>query len=211
MTQLDVRETEDGNHPVVKVLVAILAVLVIVVGAAVVIGSRKPAGPERIVGEPLLHNPLARGEAFRDDYERFRFIPPPDWSLQAKSMPAPGKEKDDRILAKFKNLVQDTTTSWMTVRVCNLPPNLTLAECLAKKAPGEDWKQISATQEFDLHGVPAARAIYGGKFDKYDFVRETVAVRKRDRTYLISGVHYAPDSKSRDLIRASMLTCQWDD
>jgi hypothetical protein len=62
-----------------------------------------------------------------------------------------------------------------------------------------------------LHGISAARATYKGKFDKYDFCRETIAVRKRDRVYLISGIYYAPDTKSRDLIREAALTCRWDD
>lgn len=169
--------------------------------------NRKPVA-EALPSRPLLVNDEPD---FRDADEHFRFVPPEKWSMQERSVAAPHFEKDDRTLVKFKNLVTGTTTSWMTVKVVKEPMDVPLAKCLTKRAPGGDFRQVGVIEDIDLKGRPAARIAWKGKFDGHDFIRETVAARRGDRVYLISGVYYATDMASRKLIRESASTCEWDD
>ena len=171
-------------------------------------GCARPNLPVAMPSRPLL---VSDGREFRDDDEHFRFMPPENWSMQLRSVADPENEKADRPLVKYKNLVTDTITSWMTVKVVKEPVDVPLEKCLAKRSPGADWRQVGKVEELDLHGRPAARIAWKGKFDGHDFIRETVAARRGERLYLVSGVYYATDNASRDLIRKAVSTCQWDD
>jgi hypothetical protein len=153
---------------------------------------------------------LSDDKEFRDEHEHFHFNPPPKWNIQARSAAAPEHEDDDRLLAKFKNLVDNTTPCWMVIRVARMPEDLSLPDCLRKKKP-KDWTEVGKIEEFEIKGRPVARAVWKGNYDGYPWIRESTAARRGNRVYFISGEYHEPDKAGRDLIRQATETCEWDD
>ena len=146
---------------------------------------------------------------FRDSHERLHFMPPPKWSMQARSMAAPKHEDEDRLLVKYKNLVQGTTTSWMTVKVATMPAELSLAECLLKRKAA-DQTLVGKAEEITIKGRPAARITVKEQVEGYPFIRETTAMRRGERVYFLSGIYYEKDKDSPKLIRESVESCELD-
>src|SRR5262249_13344313 len=93
-------------------------------------GCTRPNLPLGMPSRPLL---VSEYREFRDDNEHFRFLPPENWSMQLRSVADPENEKADRPLVKYKNLVTDTITSWMTVKVVKEPVDSPLEKCLVKR------------------------------------------------------------------------------
>src|SRR5262249_44964440 len=169
-------------------------------------GCNPPPKGRTEQGTPLF---LTDEKEYRDDHERLHFVPPPKWSMQARSMAAPKHEDEDRLLVKYKNLVQGTTTSWMTLRVATMPAELSLADCLLKKKAA-DQTLVGKAEEITIKGRPAARITVKEQVEGYPFIRETVAMRRGERVYFLSGIYYEKDKDSPKLIRESVETCELD-
>ncbi len=165
--------------------------------------NRPPVGKtER--GTPLF---LTDERDFRDSQERLHFMPPPKWSMQARSQAAPKHELDDRLLVKYKNLVQGTITSWMTVRVAKMPEELSLADCLLKRKAA-DQTQVGKIEDLEIRGRPAARITVKEQVEGYPFIRETTAFRRGERVYFLSGIWCEKDKDTPKLIGESVETCE---
>jgi hypothetical protein len=130
--------------------------------------------------------------------------------MQVRSLAAPNHEKDGRVLVKYKNLVQGTITSWLTVKVATFSTDLSLAECLLKRK-SEDQTQIGKVEELSIKGRPAARLTVREEIEGYPFIRETTALRRGERVYFLSGVYYEKDKDSPKLIREAVETCELEE
>jgi hypothetical protein len=159
------------------------------------------------------------------DQQGFCFTPPPGWVERARddALPArPGHRHQDiplpplsmagkppeRLLVRYDRLAAGYH-AWLRVTVAGVSPSTPLKACLEKRSPGRDWKRASAEEGLEVGGLPAARAAFVGRWDGQDYLCETVAVRHRERVYLITASLPASDGTAREQVRQAVAGAAW--
>jgi hypothetical protein len=99
--------------------------------------------------------------------------------------------------------------TWLRVTVADVPSSTPLKACLANRSPERHWKGESEEENLELSGLPAARVAFVGRWDQQDYLCETVAVRKGEKVYFITGSLPASDSTAREQVRQAADNASW--
>lgn len=176
------------------------ALTAVVLALAIAGCKPRPRAPALIQGEPVYHN----------KQEGFRFMPPPNWHLHARSELPPGKFEVERFLVEYRRLSGPKVAS-LDVSMVDLSPSTTVESYLAEHGPGrESWQPAGKPETIDLGGKSGLRVSFKGQRGPDAFIKEIVAVRKGDRAYFFSGVYAANDAKARDQVRKAVESLTWD-
>ena len=173
----------------------------------------------------LLAGCAAPKEPVYENGQGFHFAPPPGWVERARdeAMPARASRKQQNLplppldvagnrQERFLVRYDRTSTghhAWLRVTVADLPSSMPLKGCLSTRLPGRGWKRESEEEELEVGGLPAARIAFVGRWYDRDYLCETVAVRKGDKTYLFSAAFPASDDTAREQVRQAVLRASW--
>jgi hypothetical protein len=192
----------------VRTVAAVFAVAVIAAMGCVLLYALMPR-PKRFNYDhdrPLLRDAEA---LFKDPQTDLQFVPPQDWSMQARSFDAP-KHRPERMLVKYKRVKADQPEAWLRVRVFDAPEDQSPGEFLRRrKAPEEGMKPAKEVEEkLQVAGQPAARVMYAGPFDPdgsgaHDFTCEIIALRRGEQFFVFAGTYLTTDIQARQQIHTA--------
>jgi hypothetical protein len=167
-----------------------------------------------------------------EDDQGFRLTPPPGWVERARpgataGRPAPerprgqgypdlplppvgalGAPGQERFLARYDRLVAGSR-AWVRVTAADVPPSAPLAACLTPRTAVPGWKRQGEVESLEVSGLPAARAVFSGRWDNQDYLTEAVAVRKAGRVYLVAASFPASDGAAREQVQRSVAEAIW--
>jgi hypothetical protein len=157
----------------------------------------------------------------------FRFTPPPGWVQRAregvlppakaahghKNVPLPpldlpGRTAHERLLVRYDRLAPGQM-AWLRVTVADLLSTTSLPEWLSTETPGPEWKSESEVEQSEVNGLPAARVVFVGRWDNQDYICESVAVRREEQVYVITGSFPASDATAREQVRKAVSSASW--
>jgi hypothetical protein len=159
------------------------------------------------------------------DKQGFRFSPPSGWVERARDDAMPARsgnrhqdiplpplggagKSQERLLVRYDRLAAGYH-AWLRVTVADVPLSMPLMACLAKRSPERGWKRESAEESLEVSGLPAARVAFVGRWDKQDYLCETVAVRKGENVYFITASFPASESTAREQVRQAVAGATW--
>jgi hypothetical protein len=151
-------------------------------------------------------SPRQREQVYEQD--GFRFSPPSGWSERARAEESPSVPSKDRLLVQYKRLTAGHP-AWLRVAVADSASSITPANYLANRSPGKGWKRTGAVETLELDGLPAARTLHRGHWQKKDYIAEIVAVRQAERVYLFTATYPAKDDQARDEARQAVAGATW--
>jgi hypothetical protein len=161
--------------------------------------SPKPRAPALMQGEAVYHNAQ----------EGFRLLPPPNWSVHARTESTPDKLTEERLLVRYQRTGPAGRAAF-DVTMEDVPESEDLAEVIRERRLAADWKPVGSVESLEVGGRPAARGAYQTQPKQgAALLREIVAVRKGGRVYLFTGTFPAGDAKSREQVRKSVATLSW--
>ncbi|HEY7158629.1 MAG TPA: hypothetical protein VH575_32090 [Gemmataceae bacterium] len=173
----------------------------------------------------LLAGCSAPKEPIYENDQGFRFMPPPGWVERARdeAMPARARRQQqnlplpplgiagnqqERFLVRYDR-ISTGHHAWLRVTVADLPSSMSLKAYLSTHLPGRGWKRESEEESLEVSGLPAARIAFVGRWYDRDYLCETAAVRKGDKTYLFSAAFPASDETAREQVRQAVLRAGW--
>ena len=160
------------------------------------------------------------------DNQGFSLTPPPDWVERARgdamsaqmvhkqaNIPLPpldagGKSPGERLVVRYDR-VSYGSLAWLRVSLAEVPSSVGLKTWVATKTPAANWKRESEVEELEIGGLPAARIAVVGRWNDQDELCETVAVRKGERVYVITGSLPAADAAAREQVRQAVASAVW--
>jgi hypothetical protein len=163
--------------------------------------------PVAKAGAPLLQT---GDSVFHDAATKFGMVPPGNWSMQMRALPASDEHDGERPLVKYKRLLHGWSPAWVKVSVADVAASTSLGSLLVKRSPGDNWGQASAVEELTVAGHPAARITFAGQWDKKDYVRDIVAVRRGEQVFYIAGTFEKADPTARRRIQQAVDTVVLD-
>jgi hypothetical protein len=178
-----------------------------------------------VVPTLLLAGCNSQKQPLYQDKQGFRFTPPPGWVERARddAMPArPGNrhqntplpplgvagKSQERLLVRYDRLTAGYH-AWLRVTVADVPSSTPLKACLANHSPERDWKRDSEEENLEVSGLPASRVAFVGRWEKQDYLCETVAIRKGENVYFITATLPVSDSMTREQIRQAVAGVAW--
>ena len=173
----------------------------------------------------LLAGCKARNQEVYQDGDGFRFVAPPGWVERARGEALParvGQRQQDlplpplggagiqseRLLVRYDR-ISTGQHAWLRVTVADIPSATPMNGFLAARRPGQGWKRESENEHLEVSGLPAARIAFVGRWHDQDYLCEMVAVRDRERVYLLSGSFPASDGAAREQVRQAVAGATW--
>jgi hypothetical protein len=155
-----------------------------------------------------------------------RFTPPPGWgqrdregalppsvaqhhtSIPLPALNTPGKSAE-RLIVRYDR-VSAGQRAWLRVSIADLPASTSLDDYVAARAPAAGWKRQTLETGGEIGGLPAARAVFTGRFLDQDYISESVAVRRDAQVYVFSASFPASDPTAREEIRKAIEGATWN-
>jgi hypothetical protein len=201
-------------------------------------GGRSRVHPERWQGRLLLVVLMLAGcsrerslPAYQDG-QGFQITPPPGWVERERPANSPtaaapgGKRRPanvplpplgvigptdaEQLLIRYDRITAGSL-AWLRVTMAEVPESrwTSLEAALEGRLPKGDWRRESKVENLEVGGMPAARIALVGRWDDQDYLCEIVAVRKGERTYLITASFPASDETARKQVRQSVAGVRW--
>lgn len=160
------------------------------------------------------------------DARGFQFTPPAGWVERARDdalpqkaghrppeLPLPrlggvGGAGSERLLVRYDRLTAGHL-AWLRVSVAELSSSQLLQTGLSSYAPGPGWKRLGEVESLEVSGHPAARIAFAGRWNKQDYLNETVAVRSGERAYRITASFPSADRVAREQVRQAVNRATW--
>lgn len=168
--------------------------------------------PMAIAGRPL----LASDPVFVDEQLGWRFTPPSDWAMQARSVDSPDNPRPERMIVKYKQFVPGQPAAWLRISVAANDKGKTASDWLRDRKPPEStWKRTKEIEGDLLVGqLPAARITFVGPFDtdgrgQREYTCETTTVVAKKRVYFFAGYFPTGDTQSQKRIRDALTTLEF--
>jgi hypothetical protein len=158
--------------------------------------------------ETMEKRPLLKRETreFHDTDVGIRLMPPPRWSMQARTTEAPDVHRGDRLLVKFKRLLPNAPAAWFRVHVADTPAQEPIAESVMNRDPGPDWKVKGRVETVTVAGLPAARIQYGGRYNGFASLRDIIGVRRGSQVFYFVSTYQIGDRTAQEQAREAMNT-----
>jgi hypothetical protein len=154
----------------------------------------------------------------------FRFTPPPGWVERARDdalpqnaghrppdvpLPRLGRSgNSERLLVRYDRLTAGHL-AWLRITVADPPSTQSLPTVVASYSPGAGWKRSGEVESLEVSGHPAARVAFAGRWNKQDYLCETVAVRSGEQVYFLSASFPAADAEAREQVRQAVDHAGW--
>src|SRR5207253_5262018 len=134
---------------------------------------------------------LADGGPFVDAELHFRFDPPAEWHMQARSAGAPIAPGAERPVVKYKRLTPGAGAASLEVTLVDAAADERLTALLARRKPPEaGWTVTAKPEELVVNGAPAARIVWGGSYGpgaERDWSCEQMAIRRGRQVFVLAG------------------------
>lgn len=175
----------------------------------------------------LLSGCNARKQPVYEDGQGFHFDPPPGWVERARSESMPSRsgrrqenlplpplgvtgDRQERFLVRYDR-ISTGQHAWLRVTVADLSSSMPLQTCLSVCQPGRGWKREAEAENLEVSGLSAARIAFRGRWYDQEYLCESTAVRKGEKTYFFSAAFPASDDTGREQARQSVLHASWQE